>query len=345
MAATETPTKPSPIAGLNKIQKLAALLVVLGPEEAAVILSAFNQRQMEQIMGEMAKIEFLSADVQQSLLEEFSSVTLEAVTSALGGVEKAQHVLEKSLGPVKAREVLSRVAPKSTTSPAMEELRNMQSTAVTTMLRGEQPRTWALVLSQLEAENSAEIFKTMDAAFRADVMLRMAHMEPVSPEVIERTIRSLLARRPEAGMRDHIAADGTKFLTEIMKRFDRQVASDALEAIAENDPELSSSIRKMMFIFEDLIQLDATAIGVIMREVDFNTLAVAMKDCPLKLKDTIMKSITKRAAEGLEENLKLMSKVRRKEVEESRAKIMEQVFDLERRGEISLVPEEANVAA
>ena len=82
-----------------------------------------------------------------------------------------------------------------------------------------------------------------------------------------------------------------------------------------------------------------------MREVDFNTLAVAMKDCPLKLKDMIMKSITKRAAEGLEENLKLMSKVRRKEVEDARAKVMEQVFDLERRGEISLVQEDANAAA
>src|SRR5580700_10746855 len=99
------PEKVSPIAGLNKVQKLAGLLVVLGPEEASVILSAFNQRQMEQIMGEMAKIEFLSADVQKALLEEFSSVTLEAVTSALGGVEKAQHVLEKSLGQAKAREV------------------------------------------------------------------------------------------------------------------------------------------------------------------------------------------------------------------------------------------------
>src|ERR1700761_5618722 len=123
-ATIDTPAKPSPIAGLNKTQKLAALLVVLGPEEASVILSAFSQRQMEQIMGEMAKIEFLSAEVQQSLLEEFSSVTLEAVTSALGGVEKAQNVLEKSLGQKKAREVIGRVAPESTASPHREELRN-----------------------------------------------------------------------------------------------------------------------------------------------------------------------------------------------------------------------------
>src|SRR5471030_2174344 len=138
MSATATAPKPSPIAGLNKVQKLAALLVVLGPEEASVILSAFNQRKMEQIMGEMAKIEFLSADVQQALLQEFSSVTLEAVTSALGGVERAQNVLEKSLGQTKAREVLGRVAPEATTSPQLEELRNMAATAITQMLRGEQ---------------------------------------------------------------------------------------------------------------------------------------------------------------------------------------------------------------
>jgi flagellar motor switch protein FliG len=346
MSATlTTPTKPNPIAGLNKVQKLAALLVVLGPEEASVILSAFNQRQMEQIMGEMAKIEFLSPDVQHGLLEEFSSVTLEAVTSALGGVEKAQHVLEKSLGQAKAREVLGRVAPEATTSPMMEELRNMPATAVAQMLRGEQSQTWALVLAQLDAENSAEVFRTMEPVFRADVMQRMARMEPVSPEVLERLIKSLLARRSEASTRDYIGANGTEFLTEIMKRFDRQVASDALEALAQNDPELSASIRKMMFVFDDLVQLDQATMAIILREVDFNTLAVAMKDCPLKLKDMILKSITKRAAEGLEENLKLMSKVRRKEVEESRSRVMEQIFDLERRGEISLVREESSAAA
>jgi flagellar motor switch protein FliG len=343
MSATET--MANPIAGLNKIQKLAGLLVVLGPEEASVILSAFNQRQMEQIMGEMAKIEFLSADVQQALLQEFSSVTLEGVTSALGGVEKAQNVLEKSLGQSKAREVLGRVAPEATTSPQLEELRNMVPTAITQMLRGEQSQTWALVLGQLEAENSAEIFRTMEPIFRADVMQRMARMEPVSPEVLDRLVKSLLARRSEASCRDYIGSNGTEYLTQIMKQFDRQVANDALAALAENDPELSASIRKKMFVFDDLVQLDAATMGVILREVDFTTLALAMKDCPVKLKDTIMKSITKRAAESLAENLKAMSKVRRKEVEEARSKVMEQIFELERNGDISLAQEEFSAAA
>jgi flagellar motor switch protein FliG len=341
----ETATKPNPVAGLSKVQKLAGLLVVLGPEEASVILSAFNQRQMEQIMGEMAKIEFLSADVQQGLLEEFSSVTLEAVTSALGGVEKAQNVLEKSLGQTKAREVLGRVAPTATASPQLEELRNMGATAITQMLRGEQSQTWALVMAQLDVENSVEIFRTMEPVFRADVMQRMARMEPVSPEVLERLVKNLLARRSEASCRDYIGANGTQFLTEIMKKFDRQVASDALEALAQNDPELSDSIRKMMFVFEDLVQLDASTMGTILREVDFNTLAIAMKDCPQKLHDTIMKSITKRAAESLADNLKAMSKIRRKEVEEARGKIMEQIFEMERNGDISLSQEDLSAAA
>jgi flagellar motor switch protein FliG len=338
-----TATQPSPIAGLNKIQKIAGLLVVLGPEEASVILSAFNQRQMEQIMTEMAKIEFLSADVQQALLEEFSTVTLEGVTSTLGGVEKAQNVLEKSLGQTKAREVLGRVAPEATTSPLIEELRNLPAPAIGTILRGEQPRTWALVLAQLDADSSAEIFRSMDGPFRADVMQRMARMEPVSPDVLDKLVQVLLARRPETATRDHVGGnDGAKFLTEIMKKLDRQAADEALEALAQTDPELSTSIRKMMFIFEDLAQLDPATIGLIMREVDFNVLSVAMKDCPAKLNDMIFKSITKRAAEGLQENLKLNSKVRRKEVEAARTQVMEIVFDLERRGEISLATEDGN---
>jgi flagellar motor switch protein FliG len=100
-----------------------------------------------------------------------------------------------------------------------------------------------------------------------------------------------------------------------------------------------------MFIFEDLTQLDAQTMGTILREVDFNTLAVAMKDCSEKLREMIFKGITKRAAESLEENLKFMTKVRRKEVEEARTKVMTQIFDLERKGEINLTPEDANAVA
>ena len=100
-----------------------------------------------------------------------------------------------------------------------------------------------------------------------------------------------------------------------------------------------------MFIFEDLTQLDQQTMGTILREVDFNTLAMAMKDCSEKLREMIFKSITKRAAEGLEENLKFMTKVRRKEVEEARTKVMAQIFDLERKGEINLTPEDASAPA
>jgi flagellar motor switch protein FliG len=336
--------KPSPIAGMNKVQKLAALLVVLGPEEASVILSAFNQRQMEQIMGEMAKIEFLSQDIQQCLLEEFSSVTLEAVTSTLGGIDKARNVLEKSLGQAKAREVIGRVAPDHSVSPLVEELRNMPANAVAHMLKGEQPQTWALVLNQIEAEHCAVVFHTMDVALRADVMLRMARMEPVSPEVLDRLLKGLLSRRGPGASRDYVTADGTKFLTSIMKRFDRQVATDALNAIAESDPELSASIRKQMFIFDDLVTLDAATMGIILREVDFNTLAMAMKDCNPKLKEMILKNITKRAADGLNENLRMMSGVKKKEVDEARGRVMEQIFNLEQQGEISLAREDANAS-
>lgn len=345
MAATEAPVKASPLAGLNKIQKLAALLVVLGPEEASVILSAFNSRQMEQIMAEMAKIEFLSSDVQQAVLQEFSAVTLEGVTSALGGAERAQSVLEKSLGPAKAHEIMGRVAPQSTSSPVLEELRGTPAPAIAQMLRGEQSQTWALVLAQLDADNSAEVFRTMEPAFRAEVMQRMARMEPVSPEVLDMLVQNLLSRRTPASSQNLISSDGTVFLTEIMKRFDRQVASDALEFLAQNDPELSASIRKGMFIFEDLTKLDQATLSTIMREIDFNTLAVAMKDCSEKLRKLVFKSITKRAAESLEENLKFMTKVRRREVEEARTKVMQQIFDLERKGEINLTPESDAVAA
>ena len=153
-----------------------------------------------------------------------------------------------------------------------------------------------------------------------------------------------MTRRATAPARESVGSNGTQFLTEVMKRFDRQAAADALEILAQNDPELSASIRKGMFVFEDLVQLDQTTLTAIMREVDFNGLAVAMKDCSEKLRQMIFKGITKRAAESLEENLKFQTKVKRKEVDEARAVIMQQVFELERKGEISLSQEESSAA-
>ena len=183
----------------------------------------------------------------------------------------------------------------------------------------------------------------MEPVFRSEVMRRMAHMQPVSSGMLEKLCQRLLERR-SAAKREYVGANGTQFLTEIMKRFDRQSAADALETLAKNDPELSALIRKGMFVFEDLAQLDQSTMTTIMREIDFNSLAIAMKDCSDKLREMIFKGITKRAAESLEENMKAMSKVRRKEVEDARTAIMQQIFDLERKGEISLMPEEADAA-
>lgn len=328
------------LSGMNKTQKLAALMVILGPEEASSILSSFNQRMVEQIMAEMAKIEFISAEVQQALIEEFSVLTLDAVTSALGGLDKAQFVLEKTLGPIKAREVMGRVAPGIAPSPQIEELRNVPVPSIIEILQGEHNQTWALVLAQLDAHTSAEVFRKLDPGFRADVMRRMARLDPVEPDVLDGVIQGLLARRPEASLRNNIKTEGPKYLTEVMKNLDRQLANEVLELLGQEDPELSSSVRKMMFVFDDLAKLDTAAISTILREVDFNSLAIAMKDCCPEVSELIFKNITKRAAESLHENLKYSSNVRRKEVDEARGRVMEVVFELERKGDISLYKDE-----
>jgi flagellar motor switch protein FliG len=184
----------------------------------------------------------------------------------------------------------------------------------------------------------------MESAFRGEVMLRMAHMEAVSPAVLETLVKSLLDRQHSAPARNYVRRDGAAFLTEIMKRFDRQSATAALEVLAKDEPELSASIRKGMFTFDDLGQLDQSTVTTILRDVDQSTLATAMKGCSENLRAMIFKGITKRAAEALEESLKFMTKVRRKDVEEARVKVMQVVFDLEHKGEITLAPEDSSAA-
>jgi flagellar motor switch protein FliG len=324
------------LASMSKLQKLAALLVVLGQEIAAQILNEFDEREVESISTEMTKITFVSIPLQHLLLKEFSSVTMQAVTSAVGGPQYARDVLEKSLGGFKANELISRIAPMRSRTIDTSVLREIQPRQLVNLLRKEQIQTWAMVLSYLEPARCAEVLALVSADLRTDIVERIATMEPAPSEVVQQVLTHLKNRISARSQMDVISSGGTKILAEILNTLDDSTSKQVLTGLEERNPELSRSVKKLLFVFEDIGDLDRTAIARLLREVDFHVLAVALKTASDKLKATILGALSKRAAETISEEIQFMPPVKLSEVEAAQEQVIEVLRNLEASGEITL---------
>ena len=319
---------------MSKKQKLASLFVVLGQDLASEILRDFDEYEVEEITTEMTKIEFVPIPLQRALLYEFSSITMNAVTSAVGGPSFAKQVLEKSFGSFKANEVISRVAPNKVKTIDTSKLRDIPPSQLMSMLRKEQTQTWALVLSYLEAGRCAEVLGMLNPEFRADIAERIATMEPTSAEVAQKVISIIEQRLNSRGPKGVTTSGGTKILAEILNELDDASSKHVLTTLEERNPELSRAIKKQLFIFEDIGNLDQSALAKLMREVDFHVLAVALKTASDKFKNKLLGCLTKRAREMIAEEIQFMPPVRLSDVEDAQEQVIEIVRKLEASGEI-----------
>lgn len=320
----------------SKNQKLAGLLVVLGSEVASTILNQFDEREVEEIMKEMAKLDFIPVHVQQAIVKEFSNITVHAVTSAAGGPNYARAVLEKSLGSLKANEILTRVSPTKLRTLESGILREVQPRQLISLLRKEQNQTWALILSYLEPIRCAEILTLITPEQRTEIVERLASMEAVSSEVVQQVMTLIKNRLQLRNQVDFSSTGGTKNLAEVLNTLDDATASQILNSLEEKNPDISRAIKKLLFTFEDLNDLDKSQMQRVLREVDFQILAKALKTASEKLRTLIFSALSKRAVESLQEELKFMPPVRLRDVEEAQDKIVDAIRRLEASGEITI---------
>ncbi|MEM9400108.1 MAG: flagellar motor switch protein FliG [Verrucomicrobiota bacterium] len=324
------------LADMNKKQKLASLLVVLGPEIASEMLADFEEKEVEEVTTEMTKIEFVPLPLQRVLLSEFSDITMSAITSAVGGPSFAKEVLEKSYGSFKANEVISRVAPNKVKSIDTAQLRDITPAQLVSLLRREQIQTWALVLSYLPPGRCAEVLGMINPEQRTDIVERIATMEPTTSEVAQKVLELIQERLNSRGRKDVTTSGGTKILAEILNELNDTTSKQILTSLEERNPELSRSIKKQLFIFEDIGELDQSSLAKIMREVDFHVLAVALKTASDGFKSKLLGCLTKRAYEMINEEIQYMPPVRLSDVEDAQEQIIEIVRKLESSGEIVL---------
>ncbi len=325
-----------PLHGMSKTQKLASFLVIVGQDLAEQILREFDEREVEDIATEMAKITFVPLIMQRALLREFSPVAIDAATSAHGGPDYARDILERSLGRYKANEVMSRVAPSRPKSVDTSILREIQPRQLVNLLRRDQPQTWALVLSYLEPIACAQVLGMLTPEQRTDIVERIATMEPVSSYVVQQVLSLIKNRLNLRTPTDVASSGGTKILAQILNNLDDNQAQQVLNSLDERNPELSRAIKKLLFVFEDLGDLDKPTITRILREVDSHDLAVSLKTASDRLKTLVFSAMSKRAVEAINEEIQFMPPVRLSDIEAAQEKILEACRTLEANGEVVL---------
>lgn len=321
---------------LSRLQKLAVLLIVIGPESAAEVLKQFEDTEVELLCREMSQLPIVPQAVQKQVMDEFSSIVAQGCTSALGGISYAQRTLAIAKGDYKASSIIDRVGPVGTSVDVIKDISEMEGRQIFNLIKNEQPQTIAFVLSYLESAKSSEIFMLLGPDLREEVVERLGTIESTSLELVGKIARSLGKHFDTKVRPSFHRSGGVRAVADLLNELDKDTSKSLLARLEERNAGLGAAIRKKLFSFEDLGRLQAADLQRVLREVDSSNLAISMKSASEALRDKIYASISKRAAEGLKEELEMLGPVRLKDVEVAQDAIIQVVRRLEEEGQIAL---------
>lgn len=315
------------------VQKAAILLIALGPEKSASIFKYLKEDEIEELTLEIANTRSVSPQTKEDILNEFYQVCLAQQYIAEGGIGYAKELLEKALGDEKAQEVISKLTASLQVRP-FEFVRKTDPSQVLNFIQDEHPQTIAMILSYLSSTQAAMILGALTPEKQADVAKRIAMMDRTSPDVIKE-VESVLERKLSSLLnQDYTIVGGVDAIVGILNTVDRGTEKHIMESLEIEEPELADEIRKKMFVFEDILLLDDRAIQRVLRDVDNNDLAVALKGANEEVQGVIFKNLSKRLAAMIREDMEFMGPVRMKDVEEAQQKIVSIIRKLEDSAEI-----------
>ena len=317
----------------NGIQKAAILLIALGPEKSASIFKHLKEDEIEELTLEIANTRSVSPQTKESVLNEFYQVCLAQQYIAEGGIGYAKELLDKALGSDKAQEVITKLTASLQVRP-FEFVRKTDPGQVLNFIQDEHPQTIAMILSYLSPAQSAMILGALTPEKQADVAKRIAKMDRTSPDVIKEVERVLERKLSSLINQDYTIVGGVDAIVGILNTVDRGTEKHIMESLEIEEPELADEIRKKMFVFEDILLLDDRAIQRVLRDVDNNDLAVALKGANEEVQNVIFKNLSKRLAAMIREDMEFMGPVRMKDVEEAQQKIVGIIRKLEDSAEI-----------
>ncbi len=318
---------------LNGIQKAAILFIIVGPERASKVFKFLKEDEVEQLTLEIANTKNITPSVKDEVLDEFYEVCLAQQYVTEGGISYANDLLEKSFGAETAREIIGKLTDSLQVRP-FEFVRKTDPSQLLNFIQDENSQTIALILSYLSASQAATIVSALSPDKQADVAKRIAQMDRTSPDTI-RDVEHVLERKLASLVnQDYTIAGGVDAIVEILNTVDRGTEKHIMETLEIEEPELADEIRRKMFVFEDILSLDDRSIRRVLREVDNNELATALKSANEEVQTVIFNNLSKRLVAMIKDDMDFMGPVRLKDVEEAQQKIVNIIRKLEDSGEI-----------
>lgn len=321
-------------AELSGAQKAAILMLSLGTENSAKVMALLGEGEVTTITAEIVKAGQISREESTTTLEEFATLLVAGGRVASGGPEAARGMLEASLGPERAAAILEGLYQSMVKGP-FDFLKNADPRQILNFLSAEHPQTIALVVAHAHPDIAAQVVGGLPEDVQRAVSVRIAMLEPSSPEVIAQ-VEAMLERRLSSSVKNQETrvADGVQTLIEILNRSDRATERSIFEGLDDHNGELADEVRSRMFVFEDIVTLDDRSVQLVLRQVEAKELATALKGVKQEVRDKIMRNMSERAAQNLAEEITLLGPVKMKTVEESQGGIVRVIRALEESGQI-----------
>lgn len=314
-------------------QKAAILLISLGPDVSAQIFKHLRDEEIDQLTLEIANVRKVDSEEKEMILTEFHQICLAQEYISQGGIEYAKDILERALGSQKAVDILNRLTATLQVRP-FDFARKADPAQILNFIQNENTQTIALVLSYLQPEQSSVILSSLTQEKQADVAKRIALMDSTSPEVISQVERILEQKLSTTITQDYTSAGGIESIVQILNGVDRGTERTILDSLEIQDPELAEEIKKRMFVFEDIVNVDNRAIQRIIRDIENADLQLALKVASEEVQDAIFRNMSKRMSETFKEEMEFMGPVRLRDVEEAQTRIVATIRRLEEAGEI-----------
>ena len=292
------------------VKMAATLFVLMGEETAAEVLRYLNEAEIEAISKEISTVGPIAAEDAEKSAEELYQLLVANRFVSEGGVEYAKKVILRTLGAGPARRIMDRLTQSYSRSNAFDAIDRLNPMQLSQFIQNEHPQTIALILAHLTTASSAELLESLPEDIQADVAVRMASLETISPEVIRGISAVLEEKLKPVGTYAQQAYGGIRAVAELLNRIDRRKSRAVLEKMDSSKPDVANSIRELMFVFEDIATLDDAAIREILQRVDKKTIATALKGGTEQQQQQFFRNMSGRGVEMMKEEIEIMGPVK-----------------------------------
>ena len=322
---------------LTPEQKAAAVVVSLGADKASKVYKHLSESDIERLTIEVAKLGHISPDEMELVLDEFYKTCLTQKVVTDGGMEYARAVLEKAFGESTAQTLLERLAKSLKTRP-FEFVRKSNVRNLISFLQHERPQTIALILSYADPDQASMVISELPKEKQIKVVESIAKMESASPDAIK-IVEASLKKKFESVLTtaDFTTIGGIDYIADVMNHMDRANEKYIFDELGKENEELADTIRKKMFVFEDIVSMDNRSIQRFIRECDVKDIVYALKGSDDKIKELVFANVSTRMAESIRSDLEITVNVRLRDVEEAQQRIVGVIRRLEEAGELIIV--------